>query len=127
VRLRADTWDASLITLPNTSAACTRPTTRPALRRFGIWEERDKDSQNLVAIRSITSRGAPSATSGWTAARIRAGRDAQRDGLLHRQVGQRHSDRHDHAPEGRLDPAATASPRSDRATVTEHFIKHGNR
>src|SRR6476659_11292029 len=50
VRLRADTWDASLITLPEYQCRVHPSDYAPSFAPIRIWEERDKDSQNLVAI-----------------------------------------------------------------------------
>jgi hypothetical protein len=98
----------------------------PSFAPIRIWEERDKDSQNLVAIRSTTSRGAPSARSGWTAAA--SGPDAMHSAMGF-STGKWDGDiltvTTTHLKEGWI--RRNGITRSDRATVTEHFIKHDNR
>src|SRR5262249_15908594 len=49
-RLRADTWDASLITLPEYQCRVHPSDYVPSFAGMRIWEERDKDSQQLIAI-----------------------------------------------------------------------------
>ncbi|HWN85005.1 MAG TPA: hypothetical protein VNN99_07640, partial [Vicinamibacterales bacterium] len=51
VRLRADTWDASLITLPEYQCRVHPSDYAPSFAPIRIWEERDRDSQQLVAIK----------------------------------------------------------------------------
>src|SRR5258706_10580112 len=50
VRLRADTWDASLITLPEYQCRVHPSDYVPSFAGMRIWEERDSASQQLLAI-----------------------------------------------------------------------------
>ena len=128
-RYRADAWDASLITLPEyRSAAFTPPTTFLASGRHPhVREEFDKDSQQLIAIhthhfawgteRTIWMDGRPHPPGVC---------DAHIAGLLDRQMGGRRSQAvtTTHLKEGWI--RRNGLIRSDRATVTEHFIRHGD-
>ncbi len=49
-RFRADAWDASLITLPEYQCRVHPSDYVPSFAAIRIWEERDKDSQQLIAI-----------------------------------------------------------------------------
>src|SRR5438309_3881070 len=49
-RLRADSWDASLITLPEYQCRVHPSDYAPSFADIRIWEEIDKDSQSLAAI-----------------------------------------------------------------------------
>jgi hypothetical protein len=49
-RFRADAWDASLITLPEYQCRVHPSDYVPSFAGMRIWEERDKDSQQLIAI-----------------------------------------------------------------------------
>src|SRR5689334_20189655 len=49
-RFRADSWDASLITLPEYQCRVHPSDYVPSFAGMRIWEERDKDSQQLIAI-----------------------------------------------------------------------------
>jgi glyoxylase-like metal-dependent hydrolase (beta-lactamase superfamily II) len=126
-RLRADSWDASLLTLPEHQC-------KPHPSDYGprgpanlrIWKEVDTATQQVIAWRTHISWQAPERTI-WM------------DGRPHPP---------EHAPhtwqgfstgrwEGDILVVTTTHlkagwirrngvPRSDRATVTEHFIRHGN-
>src|SRR5215510_1144989 len=49
-RLRAEAWDASLITLPEYQCRVHPSDYVPSFTGMRIWEERDRDSQQLIAI-----------------------------------------------------------------------------
>src|ERR1700733_15699034 len=49
-RDRADAWDASLITLPEYQCRVHPSDYVPSFAGMRIWEERDRDSQQLIAI-----------------------------------------------------------------------------
>src|SRR5499427_7249761 len=51
VRARADSWDASLITVPEYQCRVHPSDYAPSFGPIRIWEERDSDSQALIAIR----------------------------------------------------------------------------
>src|SRR5438046_1577322 len=49
-RLRADTWNASLISLPEYQCRVHPSDYVPSFAGFRVWEERDSASQQLIAI-----------------------------------------------------------------------------
>jgi hypothetical protein len=57
-RLRADTWDASLITLPECQCRVHPADYVPSFGGMRIWEERDSASQQLIAIHAGDLGGA---------------------------------------------------------------------
>ena len=70
-RLRADTWDASLITLPEYQCRVHPSDYVPSFAGIRIWEEFDPASQQLLAIRGlIILPGGLNGPSGWTGGRI---------------------------------------------------------
>ncbi len=91
-----------------------------------MWHEIDTTTQELVAIRMQHFAWNTTALDldGRTAASARHGR-AHVDGLLDGRVGRQHAEGDDDASEGRL-VAAQRRRAQRRATVTEHFIRHGN-
>ena len=125
-RLRADSWDASLITVPEYQCRVHPSDYVPSFAGMRISEERDSASQQLIAIHTHhfawgTER------SIWM-----DGRPHPPDYALHTSQG---------FSTGRWDQdMLTVStthlkeawirrngiPRSDRARVTEHFIRHGD-
>ena len=110
-RLRADTWDASLITAPRISVPRPSVRLRAELRRhahLGGARLRvaavDRHSHAPLRLGNGAHHldGRPAASSGLRA--------AHGHGLFHRQAGARHPDRDHHTPEGRLDPAQRSCP-----------------
>ncbi len=88
VRLRADTWDASLITLPEYQCRVHPSDYVPSFAGMRIWEERDMGFSTGTWDKDILTIKTTHLKEGWT----------RRNGLA----------------------------RSDKATVTEHFIRHGD-
>ena len=127
VRLRADSWDASLITLPEYQCRVHPSDYAPSFAPIRIWEERDKDSQTLVAIKIHHFAWGTERTI-WMDGRPHPGPDA-----MHSAMGFSTGTWDNeiltvtttHLKEGWI--RRNGITRSDRATVTEHFIKHGNR
>ncbi len=126
-RLRADSWDASLLTLPEHQC-------KPHPSDYGprgpanlrLWKEVDTATQQTIAWHTHISWQAPSKTI-WMDGRPHPGPNAPAHlaALLRLGAAGRHSGRHHDASENRLDPPQQR-PRSDRATLTEHWIRHGN-
>ena len=111
-RLRGDSWDASLLTLPEHQCKphpADYGPRGPALLR--IWKEVDPASQQLVAYHTHISWQAPERTiymDGRAASARVCGSYLAR--FFHRQVGRRHAHRDHHASEDRLDPPQRNSP-----------------
>ena len=125
-RLRADSWDASLLTLPEYQCRVHPSDYVPSFAGIRIWEERDKDSQRLIAIhthhfawgteRTIWMDGRPHppehalytsqgfSTGKWDGDILTVTTTHLKEGWIRRN----------------------GLPRSDRATVTEHFIRHAD-
>src|SRR6185369_10269934 len=125
-RLRADSWDASLITLPEYQCRVHPSDYVPSFAGMRIWEERDKDSQQLVAIHTHHFAWATERTI-WM-----DGRPHPPDYALHTAMGFS-TGKWDgaklvvtttHLKEGWI--RRNGVPRSDRAVVTEYFIRHGD-
>lgn len=125
-RLRADTWDASLITLPEYQCRVHPPDYAPSFADIRIWEEYDKDTQNLVAIH-LHHFAWGTERSIWM-----DGRPHPPDYALHTSMGFSTGKWEGdiltvtttHLKEGWI--RRNGVPRSDRAVVTEHFIRHGD-
>jgi hypothetical protein len=126
VRLRADTWDASLITLPEYQCRVHPSDYAPSFAPIRIWEDRDADSQQLIAIR-IHHFAWSTERAIWMDGRPRPGDDALHTAMGF-STGKWEGDiltvSTTHLKEGWI--RRNGVTRSDRATVTEHFIRHGN-
>lgn len=126
-RLRADTWDASLLTLPEHQC-------KPHPADYGvrgpanlrIWKEVDKDSQQLIAYHTHISWQAPERTI-WM-----DGRPHPPEYAAHTwqgfSTGKWEGDvltvTTTHLKAGWI--RRNGIPRSDRGTLTEHWIRHGD-
>jgi len=125
-RARAEAWDASLITLPEYQCRVHPSDYAPSFAGIRIWEEVDKDTQNLVAIHLHHFAWGTERTI-WM-----DGRPHPPDYALHTSMGFS-TGKWDgdiltvtttHLKEGWI--RRNGVPRSDRAVVTEHFIRHGD-
>jgi hypothetical protein len=125
-RLRADTWDASLLTLPEHQ--CKPHPSDYAWRgpaNLRIWKEIDRETQALVAYHTHISWEAPERTI-WM-----DGRAHPPDYAAHTwqgfSTGKFDGDMltitTTHLKAGWI--RRNGVPRSDRATVTEHILRHG--
>jgi hypothetical protein len=126
VRLRADTWDASLITLPEYQCRVHPSDYVSSFAGIRIWEERDPASQQLIAIHTHHFAWGTERTI-WM-----DGRPHPPDYALHTAMGFS-TGKWDgdaltvtttHLKEGWVRRNGLA--RSDKAIVTEHFIRHGD-
>ena len=126
-RLRADVWDASLLTLPEHQ--CKPHPSDYAWRgpaNLRIWKEVDVDTQKVVAFHTHISWEAPERTI-WM-----DGRPHPPDYAPHTwqgfSTGKFEGDMltvtTTHLKNGWI--RRNGVPRSDRATTTEHWIRHGN-
>ena len=125
-RARAEAWDASLITLPEYQCRVHPSDYAPSFADIRIWEEIDKDTQNLVAIHIHHFAWGTERTI-WM-----DGRPHPPDYALHTSMGFS-TGKWDgdiltvtttHLKEGWI--RRNGVPRSDRAVVSEHFIRHGD-
>jgi hypothetical protein len=123
-RLRADSWDASLITLPEYQCRVHPVDYVPSFAAIRIWEERDTATQQLIAIRIHHFAWGTERTI-WM-----DGRPHPAEYALHTaqgfSTGKWEGDiltvTTTHLKEGWI--RRNGVPRSDRATVVEHFIRH---
>ena len=126
-RLRADVWDASILTLPEHQ--CKPHPSDYAWRgpaNLRVWKEVDRESQKLVAYHTHISWEAPERTI-WM-----DGRPHPPDYAAHTwqgfSTGKFEGDMltitTTHLKNGWI--RRNGIPRSDRATVTEHMLRHGN-
>ena len=126
-RLRADTWDASLLTLPEHQ--CKPHPSDYAWRgpaNLRVWKEVDRESQKLIAFHTHISWEAPERTI-WM-----DGRPHPPDYAAHTwqgfSTGKFEGDMltvtTTHLKAGWI--RRNGVPRSDRATVTEHLLRHGD-
>jgi hypothetical protein len=126
VRLRADSWDASLITLPEYQCRVHPSDYVSSFAGLRIWEERDSASQQLIAIHTHHFAWGTERTI-WM-----DGRPHPPEYALHTAMGFS-TGKWDgdilvvtttHLKEGWT--RRNGLTRSDKATVTEHLIRHGN-
>lgn len=126
-RLRGDTWDASLLTLPEHQ--CKPHPSDYAWRgpaNLRVWKDVDRETQKLIAFHTHISWQAPERTI-WM-----DGRPHPPDYAAHTwqgfSTGKFEGDMltitTTHLKNGWI--RRNGIPRSDRATVTEHLIRHGN-
>jgi hypothetical protein len=123
-RLRATTWDASLITLPEYQCRVHPSDYAASFADIRMWEEHDRDSQELVAIHLHHFAWGTERTI-WM-----DGRPHPPEYALHTAMGFSTGKWEGdiltvtttHLKEGWVRRNGIA--RSDRATVTEHFIRH---
>jgi hypothetical protein len=125
-RLRATTWDASLITLPEYQCRVHPSDYAASFADIRMWEDYDRDSQDLLSIHIHHFAWGTERTI-WM-----DGRPHPPEYALHTAMGFS-TGKWDgdmlvvtttHLKEGWARRNGVA--RSDRATVTEHFIRHGD-
>ncbi len=125
-RLRANSWSASLIALPEYQCRVHPSDYAASFADIRIWEDIDKDTQDLVAIHLHHFAWGTERTI-WM-----DGRPHPPEYALHTSMGFS-TGKWDgdiltvtttHLKEGWARRNGIA--RSDRATVTEHFIRHGD-
>ena len=125
-RARAEAWDASSLTLPEYQCRVHPSDYAPSFADIRIWEEIDKDTQSLAAVHLHHFAFATERTI-WM-----DGRPHPPDYALHTSMGFS-TGKWDgdiltvtttHLKEGWI--RRNGVPRSDRAVVTEHFIRHGD-
>ena len=125
-RFRAQAWSASLITLPEYQCRVHPSDYASSFADFRMWEEIDRDSQELVAIHMHHFAWATERTI-WM-----DGRPHPSEFALHTSMGFS-TGKWDgdiltvtttHLKEGWI--RRNGIPRSDRAVVVEHFIRHDN-
>src|SRR5258708_1173409 len=104
-RFRADAWDASLITLPEYQCRVHPSDYVPSFAAIRIWEERDKDSQQPIAIHTHHFAWGTERTI-WMDGRPHPDRSLRAP----REVGWRYPDGQHHASERRLDSPQRCSP-----------------
>ena len=124
-RYRADAWDASLITLPEYQCRVHPSDYSPSFASIRMWDEYDKDTQQLIAIHIHHFA--------WNTERTiwMDGRPHPPEYALHTSMGFSTGKWEGdvlavyttHLKEGWI--RRNGLPRSDRATFTEHFIRHG--
>src|SRR3974377_1139803 len=125
-RARAFAWDASLITLPEYQCRVHPSDYVPSFGGMRIWEERDRDSQQLIAIHTHHFAWGTERTI-WM-----DGRPHPPDYALHTaqgfSTGKWEGDiltvYTTHLKEGWI--RRNGVPRSDRAVIVEHFIRHAD-
>jgi hypothetical protein len=125
-RFRAETWDASLIALPEYQCRVHPSDYANSFADIRIWEEYDKDTQALIAIHIHHFAWGTERTI-WMDGRPHPPDYAQHTSMGF-STGKWDGDiltvTTDHLKEGWI--RRNGVPRSDRAVVTEHFIRHDN-
>ena len=126
-RLRADSWDASLLTLPENQCRPIRDDYQPrGQTQMRIWKQVDEPTQQVVAYHMLLSWMTQERTI------YMDGRPHPPDYAAHTWQGFSTG-----TWEGNMLTATTTHlkagwirrngvPRSDRATLTEHWIRHGD-
>jgi hypothetical protein len=125
-RFRAMAWDASLITLPEYQCRVHPSDYAPSFADIRIWEEIDRDTQQTIAYHIHHFAWATERTI-WM-----DGRPHPPEWALHTAMGFSTGKWEGdiltvtttHLKEGWI--RRNGVPRSDRAVVTEHFIRHGD-
>src|SRR3974377_1188998 len=124
-RARAEAWDASLIALPEYQCRVHPSDYASSFADIRIWEEFDKDTQTLLAIHLHHFAWGTERTI-WMDGRPRAPDYAPHTSMGF-STGKWDGDiltvTTDHLKEGWI--RRNGVPRSDRALVTEHFIRNG--
>jgi hypothetical protein len=126
-RLRADSWDPSRITLPEEQCRVHLSTyiyRGPMALR--IWEEKDPDSQRVIAIKNYISTYEQTRTI-WMDGRPHPSENAPHTWMgfaTGKWEGDMLTVYTTHIKTGWL--RRNGLPESDRATMVEHFIRHGN-
>ncbi len=105
-RQYAESWDAARMSLPEHQCMVH---VAPYLMRgpgaFRVWQERDPDTQRLVALKLFHGIFQQTRTSGWMGGRTRTVHAAYLDGVFDRSVGRRHSHRLHDAHQAGMDTA----------------------
>ena len=125
-RYRAFAWDASLITLPEYQCRVHPSDYAPSFADIRIWEDTDKDTQQTIAYHLHHFAWATERTI-WM-----DGRPHPPEYAMHSAMGFSTGEwkgdiltvTTTHLKEGWI--RRNGVPRSDRATVIEHFIRHEN-
>jgi hypothetical protein len=126
-RLFAESWDASRLTLPEHQCqAHVAPYIYRGPLNLRVWEEKDPQSQRVIAIHQYISTYEQNRTI-WM-----DGRPHPPEGAVHTWMGFSTgkwegnilSVYTTHIKEGWV--RRNGLPESDRATLSEHFIRHGN-
>jgi hypothetical protein len=126
VRLRAESWSASLIALPEYQCRVHPSDYASSFANIRIWEERDPISEALVAIH-IQHFAWQTRRTIWMDGRERPPEYAQHTSMgfsTGEWVGHQLKIKTTHLKEGWL--RRNGVTRSDQATVTEYFIRHGD-
>jgi hypothetical protein len=125
-RLRAMTWDASLITLPEYQCRVHPADYAPSFADIRIWEDIDKDTQQTVAIHLHHFAWGTERTI-WMDSRSHPP-DYAMHSAMGFSTGKWDGDiltvATTHLKEGWI--RRNGIPRSDRSTLTEHFVRHGD-
>jgi hypothetical protein len=125
-RLRAQSWSASLLSLPHYQCRVHPSDYANSFADIRIWEEIDTDTQELIAIRLQHQAWSTQRTI-WMDGRAHPPEYAEHTSMgfsTGEWIGQILEVTTTHLKEGWLRRNGVA--RSDRAAVTEHFIRHGN-
>jgi len=125
-RLRAQSWSASLIALPEYQCRVHPSDYASSFANIRIWEERDPISEQLIAIR-IQHFAWQTRRTIWMDGREHPPAFAQHTAMgfsTGEWNGHQLKIKTTHLKEGWLRRNGVA--RSDQATVTEYFIRHGD-
>jgi hypothetical protein len=125
-RVRASSWSASLISQPEYQCRVHPADYAPSFGNIRVWEEVDKETQRVVAIH-IHHFAFGSERTIWMDMRPHP-LDYAMHSAMGFSTGKWDADTltvtTTHLTEGYL--RANGVPRSDRAVMTEHFIRHGD-
>jgi hypothetical protein len=125
-RMRAESWDASLITLPEYQCRVHPSDYASSFADIRIWQDIDRDTQKLVAIHIHHFAWATERTI-WMDGRPHPPDYAQHTSMGF-STGKWEGDKlvvtTTHLKEAWI--RRNGVPRSDRAVVTEYFIRHGD-
>ncbi len=125
-RLRADAWDASLLTVPEYQCRVHPSDYVPMFAGIRIWEERDRPSQKLIAIHIHHFAWGTERTI-WMDGRPHPPEYAQHTSMGF-STGAWEGDmlviHTTHLKEGWI--RRNGIPRSDKGMFTERFIRHAN-
>ena len=125
-RLRAQSWSASILSLPHYQCRVHPADYANSFADIRIWEEIDTVTQELIAIH-IQHFAWNTVRTIWMDGRPHPSDYAEHTSMgfsTGRWIGRTLEVTTTHLKEGWLRRNGVA--RSDRATVTEHFIRHGN-
>ena len=125
--MRGDSWSASLWTVPEHQCIPHPADYGPNFSQLVMWKDVDPVTKEVdrVAHGDVVDEPRAHDLDGRSSSPARVGAPHVA-GLFDRQVGRRHADGRNDAPQAGLYLRRNGLARSEKATVREHFIRNGD-